>query len=134
MSKPRYKWWGYIKAVIRAYPELCRKAGELHDLPITANLTGMPKGGGTSRRTEETALRQLKPTEQRELDAVRDAIKTTERYVNGRDRLYVIDLVFWKRTHTLEGAAIRVPISRATAWRYHGDFIRLVAKYYGLME
>ena len=22
MSKPRYRWWGYVKAVIRAYPAL----------------------------------------------------------------------------------------------------------------
>lgn len=23
MSKPRYKWWGYARAMIRAYPEHC---------------------------------------------------------------------------------------------------------------
>ena len=23
MSKPRYKWWGYARAMIRAYPERC---------------------------------------------------------------------------------------------------------------
>ena len=23
MSKPRYKWWGFVKAMIRAYPERC---------------------------------------------------------------------------------------------------------------
>ena len=134
MSKPRYRWWSYIKAVIRNYPALCEKMNDLQGMSVTSSLSGMPRGGNTRRGTEESAMRELPQIEQREYEAVRKAVETTERYKNGRDRLYVIDLVFWKRTHTLEGAAIRVPISRATAWRYHGDFIRLVAKYYGLME
>ena len=134
MSKPRYRWWGYIKAVIRAYPALCEKLNDLQGVSINASSSGMPRGGNTRRGTEESAMRELPQIEQKEYEAVKKAIGATERYANGGERLEVIRLVFWERTHTIEGAAIRVPISRATAWRYHGDFIRLVAKYYGLME
>ena len=42
MSKPRYRWWGYIRNVIRAYPELKKEYDALHQQSVTANLSGMP--------------------------------------------------------------------------------------------
>ena len=102
MSKPRYDWWGYIKAVIRRYPEL--------------------KG----REVSGIALR--------EKEAVEAAIAATERMQNGRDRLDVVDMVFWKKTHTLSGAALMVPCSERTARRWHTEFIKEVAKSFGLMD
>ena len=72
-----------------------------------------------------------------EQEAVRRAVEATERMKNGKDRLLVIDLVFWKKSHTLAGAALQVPCSEATAQRYHAAFIREVAKHFkcdGLLE
>lgn len=134
MGKPRYDWWPYVKGMIRRYPKLKEKHGDLHSQSVVASLSGMPSGTSVSRSTENAALRELPTTEQREFEAVRKAIETTERYANGLDRLRIINLVLWKQTHTLEGAALRVPCSIATAKRYHGEFIRLVAKHYGLMD
>jgi hypothetical protein len=133
MSKPRYKWWSYIKAIIRDYPSLKRKHDDLLSTPITANISGMPKGSNVSRNTENTALKQLPPDEQKEYDSVKKAIETTERYNNGRSRLMVIDMVLWKATHTLEGAALMIPCNVQTAKAWHGEFIRLVASSYGFI-
>ena len=36
MSKPRYRWWGYVKAVIRAYPALDKVMREPIYTPTTA--------------------------------------------------------------------------------------------------
>ena len=36
MSKPRYRWWGYVKAVIRAYPALDKVMREPNYTPTTA--------------------------------------------------------------------------------------------------
>lgn len=102
MSKPRYRWWGYIKSIIRSYPSL--------------------KG----RQCQGTALKEQL--------AVEKAIEQTERMENGRERLQVIDLVFFKQTHTLEGAALMVPCSYDTAQKYHAQFIKAVAKNFGLMD
>lgn len=96
MSRPRYGWWGYVKSMVRLYPERRGQA-----------LTG-------------TALR--------EFEAVRAAIEQTERTSNGANRLKVIELVFWKRTHYISGAALQVPCSEKTAKRYHADFIKAVAQ------
>ena len=102
MSRPRYDWWGYVKAIIRRYPVLKDR-----------DVSGISK---------------------REKDAVQEAIKTVENMSNGMDVLAIIDMVFWKRTHTLSGAALQIPCSERTAQEYHRQFIRLVAKNFGLME
>lgn len=66
--------------------------------------------------------------------AVQRAIDQTMKMDNGQDRLRVVDLVFFKQTHTLEGAALMVPCSYDTAQKYHAQFIKLVAKNYGLLD
>ena len=102
MSKPRYRWWGYIKAVIRNYPAL------------------------ENRSCQGVALK--------ERQAVRAAIDQTRDMESGTERLQVIDLVFFKQTHTLEGAALMVPCSYDTAQKYHAQFIKLVARNFGLLD
>lgn len=94
MSKPRYHWWGYIKAVIRAYPS----------------------GEGLTEKERE---------------AVRLAVEQTQKLPDGRFRMLVVDLVFFRQTHTLEGAAQQVPCSYTTAKRYHNSFICEVARHCG---
>ena len=127
MSKPRYRWWGYIKNVIRAYPGLKAEYADLHEPPITASISGMPGGGNISNPTAQAALRELPKAEQEELNAVTSAIKFTSQLKTGTDRLKLIDLVFWKKSHTLSGAAVKLSISYDTAIDYHGDFILLTA-------
>ena len=134
LSRPRYDWWPYVKGMIRRYPALKEQYEDLHSQSVTASYSGMPRGGGGGRALESLAVRELPSTQQREFEAVRRAIKTTERYYNGADRLKVIRLVLWDRSHTLEGAALTVPCSWRTAAQWHGEFIRLVASCYGLMD
>lgn len=66
--------------------------------------------------------------------AVQQAIDETDRMENGKERLQVVDLVFFRQTHTLEGAAMMIPCSYMTARRWHNDFIKRVAKNYGLID
>lgn len=65
--------------------------------------------------------------------AVADAIAETEQLVDGAERLRLIDLVLWKRTHTLQGAAMAVYVSERTAQEWHRQFIRLVGQKRGLL-
>lgn len=102
MSKPRYSWWGYVKAIIRRYEPY--REPELHGVPL------------------------------RESCAVSEAVCETERLQDGDDRLKFIRLVFWDKTHTLEGAALAVNCSERTARRWHTDFIKCVARHYGLLD
>lgn len=126
MSKPRYKWWGFAKAIIRAYPEHCRDLQELHSQSITASIDATPKGGGISRTAENAALRELPPDDMREYLAVKNAVESTERtYKDADERLRMVDMVFFRKTHTLQGAANEIHISYGTAKKWHNKFIEL---------
>ena len=134
MSKPRYQWWGYIKNVIRAYPGLKKEYDSLHEQSVTANTFGMPGGCEVSRGTENIALRELPKSKQAEYDAIRKAISVTELMRTGADRLKLVDLVFWKQSHTLRGAAMVVNVSYETAVEYHRDFIMVAAYFRELVD
>lgn len=135
MSKTRYRWWGYIKNVIRAYPELKKEYDALHQQSVTANLSGMPGSGSVSRGTENIATRELPRTKQKEYDAVRKAIETTQRTPMAKDVLTIIDLCYWKKKYKkLEDAAWEANVSYMTARRYHWRFLMEVAKNCGLLD
>lgn len=134
MSKPRYIWWSYAKAMIRQYPMLKGEYDELHRQSTAAPIVGIHGGNDISRCTEAVALRQLPPARQREYDAVTKAIELTKRRQNGEIRLALIDMVYWKGTTNIAGAALRLFVDERTAKRYHGDFVRLVGFSYGLED
>lgn len=77
------------------------------------------KGGGLMTKDERSA--------------VEAAVKETEQLADGGERLRLIDLVLWKRTHTLQGAALACYISERTAQEWHRQFIRLVGQKRGLL-
>lgn len=133
-SKPRYDWWPYVKGMIRRYPALKVRYEDLHTPTLTVAYSDHVGGGEPGRTTETIAIRELPSTNQREYEAVRRAIRTTERMTTGPLRLQIIRMVLWDNSHTLTGAASRCHVGEATAWRWHGDFIRLVAKNYGLLD
>ena len=133
MSTPRYDWWPYVKGMIRRYPELCHKEAALHDTAITANISGMPGGGKRTDKTADAALRTLPEINRRELEAVRAAVNETKTQDSGNLRLELVKLYYWKRSHTLFGAAEDVHVSRSTAKRWNTEFVKLVAKNFGLL-
>ena len=134
MSTPRYDWWPYVKGMIRRYPDLCLKEAALHDTAITANISGMPGGGKRTDKTADAALRTLPEINRRELEAVRAAIRTAESLPSGRERMELVKLYYWKRSHTLFGAANAIHVSEKTALRWNRELILQVAKNFGLLD
>lgn len=133
MSNMRYGWWSYVKDMIRRYPDLKRRYIEMHKVSLSAPINGMPHSGHVSKPTEDAALRELSPTNQREYDAVRRALLTTGRSKNGAERIRLVQLVFWDG-YTISEAALKLHYGERTAREWHRAFIRLVAKFYGLLD
>lgn len=128
----REDWWEYTKCIIRSYPALRRQAESVGDMPCTPayGASGGHSGGGSP--VERAVVDRLTDKEQRRYDAVRQAIAETECMKHGRQRMELIDRVYWKRSHTLYGAAMCVPVSERTAHTWNAEFIRLVEKYLDL--
>ena len=104
MSTPRCGWWPYAKWMIRTYEK--------------------------DRHIAEKEKRRLTDDE---FSAVEAAIEETKQRIDGAERIRLIDLVLWKRTHTLQGAAMAVYVSERTAQEWHRQFIRLVGQKRGLL-
>lgn len=134
MSYARYDWWGYVRSVIRKYPSLRKELESLHVQSLAVDYSGLPRGGSAGRTVEILAIRELPSCKQREYEAVRMAIRDTERMENGRDRLKVVDWVHWQQSLTISGAALRIPCGYKTAQRWQADFIKRVAAYLGFFD
>lgn len=67
-------------------------------------------------------------TNEQETRAIETAVEDTERLLDGADRMKVIRMVFFRKTHTLQGAALNVPVSYDTAKRWQQQFIKDVAR------
>lgn len=128
----REDWWEYTKRIIRSYPALRRKAESVGDIPCTPayGASGGHSSGGSP--VERAVVDRLTDKEQRRYDVVRAAISATEAMKHGHQRMELIDRVYWKRSHTLYGAAMCVPVSERTAHTWNAEFIRLVEKYLDL--
>ena len=130
MGKAKEPYWAYVKAIIKEYPELKKELAT----PLEQRVTSViGQGGGRSGRiadpTQACVIHDLPPKEQRKFDAIEGAIQKTKLYhpEDAEDRLKVINLVYWKKSHTIEGAAMKIPCHRNVAGNWQGEFIKLVA-------
>ncbi len=134
MSHARYDWWGYCKGMIKRYPMLAAEREALKDPNMIADYSGQPRGGSPGNPTAQGACRTLSGIKEREYQAVADAITITARKRDGKERLVLVDMMFWARSHTLEGVARELHVSYATARRWHSDFVRTVGRQFGLLD
>lgn len=129
MSK-KETWWLYVKNILRQYPDLKKELDALKSPKVTVSYGGVGgRSGKIGRPTEVAALAELEPKKQKKLDAIEKAIVSTkEKHPNDYNlRLMIVDLVYWKKTHTIQGASMRVPCHPNTAAMWQAEFIRLVA-------
>lgn len=146
-KKNKEAWWNYVKNVIREYPALKQKL-ETPLEPRWGSSPGTPysiigpdgkieKGlsfegrssGPPSSPVERCVIHDLPPKEQRRFDAVDNAIRRTKEMhpSDYKPRLAIIDLVYFKGTHTIAGAALKVGCHPNTAGAWQAEFIRMVA-------
>jgi hypothetical protein len=131
MSKPAHSWHFIVLRVLRNYPELYSRREQLRQQSVTAGYSGMSGGGGNSRKTETAALRQLSPREESDLEAVLKTIRTAERWIEGKTTLRIIEMVDWRRTHTIQGAEEALYLGEDTGKDLRSRFINELAKNMG---
>ena len=126
--RDRPRWWGYVIHVIQDYPELHAKLIGLRETNITANYTGLTGSSGLSDPIYNAVTKSLPRRDQIEHDAVETAIAWVMTRPNSRQRMMLITMVYLRRTHTLEGAALAVGYVYGHAKRLNQEFVREVAK------
>lgn len=112
-------WRSEARAALKAYPRIKRKQNEMTGQQITPRYDGTVVQHGVSRVTEDVALvPKLTEWEERVISAVEFAMRMQSRYYNADARMKMLSLVYFRRTHTLQGAAIEVGynINTVKAW------------------
>lgn len=132
MGNATKDWWASARQMLYRYPRIAKDREDLHQQNVTADLSGMPRGGGAGRTTETIAMRQLPPAEEKEYQDVSSALRMTRLLPDGESKVKLIELMYFKHGGIkMEYAAYRVHISYSTARRWHKDFINLIGKIHG---
>lgn len=127
-------WAGAIEAVEK-YPERMKRLADLRSQIITANISGVPGGGSAARTTEDVALRQLPPAEQKDYEAVSLALAEMRKREYGKEFMKLVRMRYWQKpNYKLATIALRLHYSEATMKRWNSEFIRLVLRFRGLKD
>lgn len=125
-------WRSEARTALKLYPKLKRRQGE-NEMQITPVYGGAAVQHSASRTTENVALRStLTEREENIISAVEFMLNMQSRYANSKERLRMVELVYFKHTHTIDGAADIVHYSPDALWRWNGEI--LTAVYVGLKK
>jgi len=111
---------------LKQYPKLKRRQSE-NEQQITPVYGGTVVQRSATRVTENVALRtNLTEREENIISAVEFAIHMQSYYPNGNERLKMMEMVYFKRTHTLAGAAEVCHYSIDTVFRWNVEILTAV--------
>ena len=111
-------WRAEARRALRDYPRIKRRQGD-NEMQITPVYGGAAVQHSASRTTENVALRStLTEREENIISAVEFMLQMQRRYYNADARMRMLKLVYWSRTHTMQGAAMEVGynINTVKAW------------------
>lgn len=111
-------WRSEARAALRLYPKLKHRQGE-NEMQITPVYGGAAVQHSASRTTENVALRStLTEREENIISAVEFMVAMQSHYYNAEARMKMLSLVYFRRTHTMQGAAMEVGynINTVKAW------------------
>lgn len=121
----RNTWRQTARAAAFSYPELRRELDALQ-AGTGRDLDGLPGSRDARRSTEDDALRELEYWKQRRLEAVEQALSVIADFSNGPSRVKLVELVYFTRRFTVEGAAMQIPISVRQAYQWNDEYLKQV--------
>ena len=125
-------WRRQARRALRSYPALKKKQGE-NDMTITPVYGGAAVQHEATRTTENAALRSiLTDAEANIISAVEFALWMQSKYYNADARYKMVQLVYFRRTHTMQGAALEVGYNINTVKAWNTEI--LIAVYVGIKK
>lgn len=119
-------WRQQARRALRAYPRLKAKEREIEQ-QITPVYGGATVQHGASRTTEDVALRsRITDSEWNMISAVELALNMQKHYPNAAQRVKMVELVYFRGTHTIAGAAIECNYSEDALWRWNTEILTAV--------
>lgn len=125
-------WRNEARAALRAYPKILKKKAET-PIRITSSYDGVIVRHDANRTVENAVMNSsLSEREENIITAVSFALEMQSRYHNAAERRKFVELVYFRGTHTMHGAALECKYSVDTIWRWNTEI--LTAVYVGLKK
>ena len=119
-------WRRQARRALRDYPRLKKKQGAT-DQQITPVYGGSPVQHEATRVTEDIALRStLTEAEANIISAVEFAMQMQSWYYNADARLKMVKLVYFRKTHTMQGAAMECGYSFDSICKWNTEILSAV--------
>ena len=129
LSTSKYKWYRDAVWVIRDYPALKARKRELQEQSLGVSYgEKIPGSPGISRVTENLALREMAHIDEARLEVMEQALAEIKALPDGNTVVRIVELIDWKRTHTVEGVALMMHFSARMVLKKREKLIKLVAK------
>lgn len=110
------------------------KADMTPSMTASYSLTGgITNGNGVNRSTENAAIRITTNQYIRQLEQSCDAIEKVLLACQDID-IRLIELVYWRREYTVEGAGMKLHMSTATAYRHINNILSGIAVEFGYVD
>ena len=120
-------WRSDARRALREYPRLKKKQAEVGEMQITPIYGGAAVQHSASRVTENVALRStLSDAESNIISAVEFMVSMQSRYYNAEARMKMLSLVYFRRTHTMQGAAMEVGYNINTIKSWNTEMLTAV--------
>ena len=97
------------------------------------SLTARVSGGEVKRTTEEVALKIISSHYVRRLEITCDAINRALKVFDDID-IRLIELVYWKREYTVEGAGMKIGLSKSAAYQRINKILGVIAHELGYVS
>ena len=119
-------WRAEARRALRDYPRIKRRQGD-NEMQITPVYGGAAVQHSASRTTENVALRStLTEREENIISAVEFMVAMQSRYYNAEARMKMLSLVYFRRTHTMQGAAMEVGYNINTVKSWNTEMLTAV--------
>lgn len=119
-------WRAEARRALRDYPRIKRRQAD-NEMQITPVYGGAAVQHSASRTTENVALRStLTEREENVISAVEFMVAMQSRYYNAEARMKMLSLVYFRRTHTMQGAAMEVGYNINTVKSWNTEMLTAV--------
>lgn len=119
-------WRSEARRALRDYPRIKRRQSD-NEMQITPVYGGAAVQHSASRTTENVALRStLTEREENIISAVEFMVAMQSRYYNAEARMKMLSLVYFRRTHTMQGAAMEVGYNINTVKSWNTEMLTAV--------
>lgn len=119
-------WRSEARRALRDYPRIKRRQAD-NEMQITPVYGGAAVQHSASRTTENVALRStLTEREENIISAVEFMVAMQSRYYNAEARMKMLSLVYFRRTHTMQGAAMEVGYNINTVKSWNTEMLTAV--------